>query len=121
MSTTFQELQQRLSDADFRRTILQHIVEHLDSGFRANAGSSPKNHLLTKDRLPVPQEAFESLISEVLMPLAKEMEDEIAQVLSANLAPRYAEPPVKQETKKMKKGKHNQAQPEAADAREGKQ
>jgi hypothetical protein len=84
--STFQELQKRLTDASNRLTIVQYLIDHLDSDFRSNAGVDPKNFLLTPTKSAVPQEAIESMVSQILLPISQELEQEMQTVLNTNIA-----------------------------------
>ena len=119
---TFQELKNRVEEASNRLTIVQFLIEHIDTNFRANAGAPPKNHLLTANKIPVPQEAFESLIAQVLLPISTELGEEIQHVLNTDMTPPVAQAPVVEVTPAevpvpvpKQKRKYTKKQPKAAD------
>ena len=62
---TFEELYREMQRSKFRQTVFRHLVEHIDSNFRPNAGEKPKNVLLTEDRIAVPPEVFEEIANEL--------------------------------------------------------
>jgi outer membrane biosynthesis protein TonB len=93
---TFIELSKRLSEARFRRTVLLHLVEHLDESFRPSAGHPPEKMLLTDDKLAVPSEIFDSVVEKTLLAEIKKLDDEISSIAGSELAPQ-AQPAPKEE------------------------
>jgi hypothetical protein len=65
---TFSELQIELKKLQNRKAILTYLVEHIDDKFLAASGEEAKNKLLGTDGLPVPEEAFEILVDNTLIP-----------------------------------------------------
>lgn len=60
---TFAEYQAAVNDLRFQREILQHVMEHLDETFMPKLDAKPSRVLLTEDRLAVPQEAFDKVLT----------------------------------------------------------
>lgn len=60
---TFKEIQKQLKEAKNERSVMQHLLDHLDSEF---GGSNPRKVLLGEDKLPIPPEAFEAVASDLL-------------------------------------------------------
>lgn len=83
--STFQELQSQLTKAKFKRTVIQHLIEHIDSNFRPIAGGDPKNKLLTDEKVPVPANIFEEVVSEVLLQVDGELETQMHSILSSSI------------------------------------
>jgi hypothetical protein len=86
---TFKEIQAQVLTSQNRKEVLNHIVNYLEENFRPN-GADPKNFLLKEDRTPVPDEAFESVVTDLLLEV---------QTLDKNLK-EMLEAEVKQSTKK---------------------
>lgn len=93
MSTTLLEVQTRLANATFKRQILHHLVEYIDENFQPQAGEEAKQKLLDEKRLPVPVEAFESVIKDILLKNSEELSTEIQNLLQANLQLPPPQPP----------------------------
>lgn len=66
---TFKEMQMVVQAAQNRREVLNYIADHLEENFRPNGGP-PKNTLLKDDRTPVPDGAFEEVVSDMLKEIA---------------------------------------------------
>jgi hypothetical protein len=60
---TFAEYQAAVNDLRYQREILQHVMEHLDESFMPKLDAKPARVLLTEDRLPVPQESFDKILT----------------------------------------------------------
>ena len=73
---TFAELQNKLNAAKFRRTVLGHLIEHLDSEFLAISDGKPQKALLTEDKLRVPQDTFEEILEELSNAVRSLVEEE---------------------------------------------
>lgn len=101
--STFNELSKRLSDAKFRKAVLVALIEHIDENFCPVGDSGPKSLLLTDEKLPVPVEMFESVVSDILSAEVEALDAEIAQINTTQLAPakkKDAEPkPSKEKSK----------------------
>lgn len=82
---TFQEMQARMTNAKFKRAVIQHLVEYIDSNFRPIAGGEAKNKLMTDDKVPVPAETFEAIVSSVLLEADGDLEEEMTEILSTNI------------------------------------
>lgn len=83
--STFQELQNQLTDAKFKRTVIQHLIEYIDANFRPIAGGDPKVKLLTDDKIPVPPSVFESVVSEVLVNVDGQLEVKMTEILGSSI------------------------------------
>jgi hypothetical protein len=83
--TTFLDLSTQISDARFRKAVLLHLVEYLDTNFRAVAGMPPVKVLLTDDKVTVPPQVFEAIVAEVLLAEAQFIEEDISRISSASL------------------------------------
>lgn len=84
---TFNELQQRLTTAKFRKAVLLHVIEYLDANFLPVGGQSPAQVLQTDDKLPVPVEIFEALNTDTFSAEVLQLETEIASIMGAQLGP----------------------------------
>lgn len=62
---TFADLQGHLNALRFKRTILSHVVEHLDGEFMPELDQQPKKVLLTEDKVKIPTEAFDSVATDL--------------------------------------------------------
>lgn len=82
---TFNELQQRMSNAKFRKTILTYLVEHIDKTFVPASEGSTANVLLTDDQVKVPVEMFEAVIADTLSPEIQQIDQEIAHINGTEL------------------------------------
>jgi hypothetical protein len=99
---SFNELSTRLQQARYRKTILSHLIEHIDEVFMAHGGDSPKNFLLTDEKLSVPQDMFESVSTDILAAEIQQLDQEINNVLETELVAPTDE--TKKSTKKAKEG-----------------
>lgn len=63
---TFKQLNEELDKLINRKVILNHLVEIIEKSF---SGKEPDLTLMRPDKLPVPEEAFESTVSELLLEL----------------------------------------------------
>ncbi len=85
--STFSELQEKLNAARNRRSVLMHLVEYLEGEFIAQSQEvKPKQLLLTEEKVPVPQAAFDSVVETMLKEVA-ELEDDINTILQSTLKP----------------------------------
>src|SRR5512137_2298718 len=100
--STFQELQASLTNAKFKRTVVQHLIEYIDSNFRPIAGGEPKNKLMTDEKVSVPPAIFEAIVSEVLLQVDGELESRVTEILNSSIAG-TAEVPAEKLGKKNKK------------------
>jgi len=106
--STFLELQSAMTTAKFKRTVIQHLIEYIDSNFRPIAGGDPKSKLLTDEKVSVPPAIFESVVSEVLVRVDGELEAMMTEILGSSI---QGTPVV--EEKKPKKGKTSTTKNEA--------
>ena len=91
---TFDEMQKRLLVAKNTKTVVEYLVEHIDSNFKGVGGEKPKSFMLNEDKLPIPQETFESVVSDFLLKKASELHEEITHILQTDLnAPKVIPPP----------------------------
>lgn len=82
---TFAELQQKIASAKFKKTVLSHLIEYVDERFRASGGEEPKSCLLTDERVAVPQDVFESVVTGLLLKTSKDLDEEISAILGTTL------------------------------------
>lgn len=105
--TTFHELQTQLTAAKFKRTVIQHLIEYIDSNFRPIAGGEPKSKLMTDEKVPVPPATFEAVVSEVLLQVDGNLEAQVTEILGSSI-----QSPAEVEAKKNKKSTtKNEAKP----------
>jgi len=98
--STFQELQAELATANFKRTVIQHLITYIDLNFRPIAGSEPKSRLLTDEKVPVPPSIFEDVVSEVLVQVDTELVESITAIMGADVQnPTAEEKPVGKKAK----------------------
>lgn len=95
---TFQELQSKLTTSKFKRTVVQHLIEYIDTNFRPIAGGEPKNKLMTDEKVPVPPAIFEAIVSEVLLQVDGDLEAKMTEILGSSI-----QDPPEVESKKGKK------------------
>jgi len=106
--STFQELQAAITTAKFKRTVIQHLIEYIDSNFRPIAGGDPKNKLMTDEKVPVPPAIFESVVSEVLVHVDGELEARMTEILGSSI---QSSPAVETTKTKKKSTTKNEAKP----------
>ena len=109
--TTFQELQEKLTKTKHRKALVEYMINHFDTEFRATAAGPAKKKLLTDDRQEVPESAFEEEVAFLLEDL-KQLEEDMSNILGSPIAKvqeeAQAEPPAPApppESKKLKKAK----------------
>ena len=69
---TFSDLQKNLLEARGRRAVLMHLADLLESEFLPpNPQAQPKRMLLMDDKMPVPQDIFDSVVEELLKEAAE--------------------------------------------------
>jgi hypothetical protein len=112
MTTTFKELQDKLRAATFEKLVLEHLVEYIDDELRPGPSGEPRKVLMTDDNIPVPQEAYASVIESVLLSrisdLGKYIEDILSTAIGAAPVEASAGPaPVPTVPKKPKKPKQD--------------
>lgn len=90
--STFQELQQKLATAKYRKAILEYVVQHLDTDFRPTATTPAKKKLLTEDRREVPEEVFEAEVAFLLSDI-KDLGEEIDQINASTFSVKKEEKP----------------------------
>jgi hypothetical protein len=102
--TTFFELQNQIADARFRKAVLLHLIEHVDSNFRSVAGAQPLKVLLTDEKVTVPPQVFEAIVTDVLLAEAQALDNDINTILNAAMGstvveaqPQPAPPPPEQQ------------------------
>jgi hypothetical protein len=74
--STFKELQQRMANAKFKATVYQHLIDHLETEFRPVAGKDATKVILTDEKIRVPDETFDQVVSEIATGL-KNVNDEM--------------------------------------------
>lgn len=95
---TFEELQKKIAAAKFKKTVITHLVEYIDENFGSPADGTPKSCLLTDEKIAVPKDTFESLVTDLLKS-GKDLDDEITLILQTPLnSQKQAPPPPAHET-----------------------
>jgi hypothetical protein len=89
---TLQDVQEKLQEWKNEKTVLLHLIEYLDAHFRSSGGEKAKNVLLGDNKLPIPEEAFEEVITEILMKSASALELDITRVMTMPLTSLYPQP-----------------------------
>ena len=84
---TFQELSQTYSQASFKKAALIHLIEYIDETLRPVAGADPKNFVKTDDGRVIPPEAFEAVITEVLLVAVTQQDGVLNDLMQSNLQP----------------------------------
>jgi hypothetical protein len=82
---TFKELSEQLAAVKLKRTVIQHLIEYIDTNFRPIAGGESKSKLLTEDKVPVPPAIFEAVVSEVLLQVDGELETLMTSILDSSI------------------------------------
>lgn len=83
--STFSELQESLNSAKHRRSVLMHLIEHIEGEFISQVqGGKAKQLLLTEDKVPVPQSAFDGVVEGMLKEVSG-LEDDIETILQSTL------------------------------------
>lgn len=82
--STFKELQQQLVAAKSKAKVYQHLVDHLESTFRPQAGTAAKKVLLTDEKVPVADEYFEQVVKELFSGL-ESVTNQIIQIEGMSL------------------------------------
>jgi len=106
--STFQELQAQLTTAKFKRAVIQHLIEYIDSNFRPIAGGESKNKLMTDEKVTVPPDIFESVVSEVLLQVDGDLEVMMTSILTSSI--QEAEVVEEKKPKKVKSTTKGEAQ-----------
>lgn len=89
---TFKELQDRLNLSKTKSTILEHLVAYLEDQFRPTPGGTVKKVLVTEEKIPVPDSAYEDVTIDLLRGIQM-MRDEMQSILaSAVVSSPVAEP-----------------------------
>jgi len=107
---TFNDLNKRLVDARNRRAVLQMLVEHIDNNFLPTGPAKAERVLLNDERVPVPEAMFEAVVADTLAAEIQQLEQEIARIVSSELAQKSEkkpetepEKPAEKKTKKSHK------------------
>lgn len=100
---TFNELQEHLAQARFRKAILLNLIEYIDENFCPSGGQQPQKTLLTDERLPVPVEIFEAIAADTLTAEVEQLDHAITQILNSQIG--AVPPPAAPKAKKSKKAK----------------
>lgn len=85
---TFAEVREKFMMAKYKKQILDHLVEYLDATFMGAEGTTmlpKKTMLLEGENLPIPEGAFESVVNDVLLAEAKDLEDTIQELSTAEV------------------------------------
>lgn len=82
---TFSELQAKLNAAKNRKTVLMHLIDLLEGEFVSpSADTQPKRLLLSDEKIPVPQSAFNDVVDD-LMKEVEELTEEADTILQSTL------------------------------------
>lgn len=82
---TFSELQAKLTSAKNRRLVLLHLADLIEGEFLSpNKESQPKRLLLSDEKVPVPQSAFNEVVESMLKNV-KELDESIEEILQSTL------------------------------------
>lgn len=84
--STFKELQQRMASAKFKATVYQHLIDHLETEFRPVAGKEATKVILTDEKIRVPDDTFEQVVSEIATGL-KNVNDEMELIGAMPMQP----------------------------------
>lgn len=84
---TFSELSQQLSVLKNKKTVVEHLVQYIDTNFMPQAGQQPTKTLLNDDKLPVPQDVIETVVTSVLVAELNDINERITAINNTNLAP----------------------------------
>lgn len=84
---TFSELSQQLVVLKNSKTVVEHLMQYIDTNFLPQAGQEPLKTLLNDDKLPVPQEIIEGFVTGVLVAELQSINADIASINNTNLAP----------------------------------
>jgi hypothetical protein len=84
---TFNELNEQLKTLKNKKTVVEHLVQYVDTNFMPQAGQEPTKTLLNDEKLPVPQEAIETVVTSVLVAELNDINERIAAINNTNLAP----------------------------------
>ncbi len=83
--STFAELQKNLLEARGRRAMLSFLADLLESEFLApNVEAQPKKLILMDDKVPVPPNIIDTLVSDLLKEVA-ELDEQITTIMNATL------------------------------------
>lgn len=90
---TFAELSKRMTDSTNQKTVLHYLVEHIDENFRPLAGTDALKILKTDAQLPVPQEAFEAVVTDILLKNIKDLDKILEEISGSTLQTQPPQPP----------------------------
>lgn len=62
---TLADLQKKLYDTRYKRTIIAHLIEHLDENFQPRMDQQSKKVLLTDEKLKVPVDSFNEVANDL--------------------------------------------------------
>lgn len=62
---TLAEMHAHVAALSFRRTIIAHLIEHLDAEFMPELDQQPKKVLLTETKMKVPQAVFDAVAADL--------------------------------------------------------
>ena len=84
---TFSELNQQLAVLKNTKTVIEHLMQYIDTNFLPQSGQDPTKTLLNDDKLPVPQEIIEGFVTNVLVAELQSINANITAINDTNLAP----------------------------------
>ena len=105
---SFADIQTALSQTRFQKTIIAHLVEHLDGEFMPALDQQPRKVLLTDEKVRIPADAFEAVITN-LNNWLKVCQDQEKTLLATNFT---FEPPKQEEPPQEAKPEEKPAEPE---------
>lgn len=82
---TLAELTNQVAASKNRRTVLTYLIEHLEGEFMSDAAEKPRKALLTEDKVRVPTDAIEEVLSELATAVKTLVQDE-QKLLSSEVA-----------------------------------
>lgn len=83
---TYSELSEQVKLLKNTKTIVEHLMQYIDTNFMPQAGQPPTKTLLNDDKLPVPVEVIEAFVTGVLVAELNAANADIANINSMNLA-----------------------------------
>lgn len=86
---TFSEVKDKYMLAKYKKQIIDHLVEYIDMNFMgggADPYSPKKTMLLSEEKVPVPTTAFEAVVNDVLLAEAKDLDETIQDLMTAEVS-----------------------------------
>lgn len=89
---TLMEVQKMVQSWKNKKVILLHLIEYIDSNFRSSGGEKPKNVLQDENKIAISEDAFEEVVTDLLMRNAAALEASIDRMQTMPLATLYPQP-----------------------------